>query len=157
MLENTANNLLYVLSILESVGKMERYSELYDDAEIFFDAQDQMPFNATLSLLINIGEVSGKITENIKEKYKEIPWKLMKDFRNRVAHDYMNLDIYITFNIIKKELPRVKLNIEELLINELNNENFIMAEYAVCIGNRYYKYVNFEKINNKLKLEKKKT
>lgn len=116
-----------------------------------------MPFNATLSLLINIGEVSGKITENIEEKYKEIPWKLMKDFRNRVAHDYMNLDIYITFNIIKKELPRVKLNIEELLINELNNENFIMAEYAVCIGNRYYKYVNFEKINNKLKLEKKKT
>lgn len=109
-----------------------------------------MPFNATLSLLINIGEVSGKITENIKEKYSEIPWKLMKDFRNRVAHDYMNLDIFITFNIIKKELPRVKLDIEELLINELNNKKFIMEEYKVCIGNRYYKHINFEKINKNL-------
>ncbi|WP_051251598.1 HepT-like ribonuclease domain-containing protein [Psychrilyobacter atlanticus] len=157
MLENTANDLLYILSILESVGKIEKYSELYDDAEHFFDAQDQMPFNATLSLLINIGEVSGKITENIKEKYSEIPWKLMKDFRNRVAHDYMNLDIFITFNIIKKELPRVKSDIEELLINELNNEKFIMEEYKVCIGNRYYKHINFEKINNELKSENKKT
>ena len=67
------------------------------------------------------------------------------------AHDYMNLDIFITFDIIKKELPRVKLDIEELLINELNNEKFIMEEYKVCIGNRYYKHINFEKINNELK------
>lgn len=41
MLENTANDLLYILSILESVGKIERYSELYDDAENFFDAKFQ--------------------------------------------------------------------------------------------------------------------
>lgn len=40
MLENTANDLLYILSILESVGKIEKYSKLYDDAEFFFDAQD---------------------------------------------------------------------------------------------------------------------
>jgi uncharacterized protein with HEPN domain len=150
MLENTANDLLYILSILESIGKIEKYSELYDDAENFFDAQDQMPFNATLSLLVNIGEVSGKITRNIKVKYSEIPWKLMKDFRNRVAHDYMNLDIFITFDIIKKELPKVKLDIEKLLIDELNNKKFIIEEYKVCIGNRYYKHINFEKINNGL-------
>ena len=151
MLENTANDLLYILSILESIGKIEKYSKSYDDAENFFDAQDQMPFNATLSLLINIGEVSGKTTEKIRGKYREIPWKVMKDFRNRVAHDYMNLDIFITFDIIKKELPKVKLDMEELLVNELNNNEFIIDEYKVCIGNRYYKHINFEKINKGLK------
>ncbi len=153
MLENTANDLLYILSILESIGKIKKYTNIYDDAENFFEAQDQMPFNATLSLLINIGEVSGKITENIKKIYNKIPWKLMKDFRNRVAHDYMNLDIFITFDIIKKELPKVKLDIEKLLINELQNKNFLIEEYKVCIGNRYYKHINFEKINKELKLE----
>ena len=151
MLENTANDLLYILSIIESIGKIGKYAMDYKDAEDFFDSNDQMPFNATLSLLINIGEASGKITQNIRKKYSEIPWKTMKDFRNRVAHDYINLNVFMVFEIIKKELPKVKDQVEKLLIIELNNENFRLEEFEVCIGNRYYRHVNFEKINKQLK------
>lgn len=147
MLQNITNDLLYILSILESIGKLEKYTQNYENAEIFFDAEDQMPFNASLSLLVNIGEASGKVSEELKNKNLNIPWRILKDFRNRVAHDYMNLDIFIVFNIIKKELPKLQNLFEEIIITELLNENFLEEEYKVCIGNRYYRHVNFEKIN----------
>ncbi|MGL6066034.1 MAG: HepT-like ribonuclease domain-containing protein [Cetobacterium sp.] len=94
--------------MLESIGKLQKYTENYVDPEIFFDANDQMPFNASLSLLVNIGEASGKISKELKEKNLDIPWKILKDFRNRVAHDYMNLDIFIVFDVIKNKLPKIK-------------------------------------------------
>ncbi|MGL5901069.1 MAG: hypothetical protein ACRCZO_00145 [Cetobacterium sp.] len=40
MLQNITNDLLYVLNILESIGKLQKYSNYYDDSEIFFDAND---------------------------------------------------------------------------------------------------------------------
>ncbi|MGL4568186.1 MAG: HepT-like ribonuclease domain-containing protein [Fusobacteriaceae bacterium] len=150
MLQDITNDLLYVLSILESIGKLSVYTGNYSDPEVFFDADDQMPFNASLSLLINIGEASGKISDELKEKNRAIPWKIMKDFRNRVAHDYVNLDIFIVFNIIKNELPKIKDFLEDIVLAELNGKNFSMEEYEVCIGNRYYKHIDFEKISSKI-------
>lgn len=147
MLQNITNDLLYVLSILESIGKLEKYTKQYEDPEVFFDAEDQMPFNASLSLLVNIGEASGKISKELKEKNTDIPWRILKDFRNRVAHDYMNLDIFIVFDVIKSKLPQIKEKFEKIIKIELLNTNFSKEEYEACIGNRYYKHVNFNKIN----------
>ncbi|MGL5428531.1 MAG: HepT-like ribonuclease domain-containing protein [Cetobacterium sp.] len=146
MLQNITNDLLYVLSILESIGKLQKYTKNYVDPEIFFDANDQMPFNASLSLLVNIGEASGKISKELKEKNVDIPWKILKDFRNRVAHDYMNLDIFIVFDVIKNKLPKIKESFEKIISIELENKIFSQEEYNSCIGNRYYKHVNFENI-----------
>ncbi|MGL4403497.1 MAG: HepT-like ribonuclease domain-containing protein [Fusobacteriaceae bacterium] len=150
MLQDITNDLLYVLSILESIGKLSKYTGKYTDPEVFFDAEDQMPFNASLSLLINLGEASGKISKELKSKNKNIPWKIMKDFRNRVAHDYMNLDIFIVFSIIKNELPKIKESLEDIVTAELNEKNFSLEEYEACIGNRYYRHINFEKISSKI-------
>lgn len=150
MLQDITNDLLYVLSILESIGKLSKYTGNYTDPEVFFDAEDQMPFNASLSLLINLGEASGKISKELKGKNKNIPWKIMKDFRNRVAHDYMNLDIFIVFSIIKNELPKIKESLEDIMVVELNGDNFSLEEYEACIGNRYYRHINFEKISSKI-------
>ncbi|MGL4567449.1 MAG: HepT-like ribonuclease domain-containing protein [Fusobacteriaceae bacterium] len=59
---------------------------------------------------------------------------MRKDFRNRVAHDYMNLDIFIVFSIIKNKLPKIKESLEDIMIVELNGDNFSLEEYEACIG-----------------------
>ena len=63
MLRNIANDLLYLLSILESIGKILKYTEKYSEPELFFESDDQIQFNASLLLLANIGEASGKISD----------------------------------------------------------------------------------------------
>jgi len=129
MSPNIANDLLYILSILESIGKLSEYTKGYSDAEEFFEAANQMPFNASLSLLVNIGEASGKMSKELREKHVNIPWKTMKNFRNRVAHDYVNLNIFIIFDVIKDKLPSILENLEDIVSVELNNKNFILEEY----------------------------
>jgi uncharacterized protein with HEPN domain len=102
MLQQPNRDLTYVLRILESIGKILAYSKDFDEPIDFFHANDQKEFNASLMLLINIGEQSRKVSDELKNSYPLIPWSVMKTFRNRVAHDYVNLDKFIVFDIIKK-------------------------------------------------------
>ena len=151
MLRNIANDLLYLLSILESIGKILKYTEKYSEPELFFESDDQIQFNASLLLLANIGEASGKISDELKNKYNKIPWKIMKNFRNKITHDYVNIDFFIVFGVIKNELPEVKIELEKIIAEELIAKKFVKEEYEVCIGNMYYRHVDIEKINNFLK------
>ncbi len=151
MLRNIANDLLYLLSILESIGKILKYTEKYSEPELFFESDDQIQFNASLLLLANIGEASGKISDELKNKHNKIPWKIMKNFRNKITHDYVNIDFFIVFDVIKNELPKVKIELEKIIAEELIVKKFVKEEYEVCIGNMYYRHIDFDKINNFLK------
>ena len=82
MLPNEKNDLLYLLNILEYIGKIWRYTEAAKNAEELLDLNDQMNFNASLTLLANIGENVSKITEKLKRENPNIEWKQIKEFRN---------------------------------------------------------------------------
>ena len=54
MLPNKKNDLLYLLNILESIEKIRLYGAETQDAEAFYQLNDQLNFNASLNLLTNI-------------------------------------------------------------------------------------------------------
>ena len=60
MLPNEKNDLMYLLNILECIGKVWKYTEETNDAEELFELNDQMNLNASLTLLANIGEMFQK-------------------------------------------------------------------------------------------------
>src|SRR5690606_21528492 len=109
------NDLTYLLRILESIEKISIYSEAYDEVTDFYFANDQKDFNASLMLFINIGEQTSRISDELKAKHPAIPWKIMKQFRNRVAHDYAGLDSFKIFETIKNDLPPLKNQIEYVI------------------------------------------
>ena len=51
--------------------------------------------NAISMCVLQIGELSSRLTENFKERYDGVPWRKIKDMRNLVAHNYriMNLEL----------------------------------------------------------------
>jgi len=57
MLQDIKNDLLYLLSIIESVEKIELYAKEYEDAETFYFANEQQNYNATLTLLTILMDV----------------------------------------------------------------------------------------------------
>ena len=69
MLPNERNDLLYLLNILEYIGKIWKYTRGVKDAENLFELNEQMNLNASLTLLVNIGESVSKITEGLKQEY----------------------------------------------------------------------------------------
>ncbi len=146
MLTNIKNDLMYLLNILESIEKIELYSNDFNDAENFYLFADQLNFNAALNLFANIGENIGKLSEELKNKNQSIPWRIIKDFRNKVVHNYVNLDIFMIFDIIKNNLPNLKGPIEDIIIFEVSNKNFNFEELVASKDSIYYKHINFSKL-----------
>ncbi len=131
-------DLIYVLTICESVLKIEKYTEKFFDAESFYLEENQLYFNAVLKLLSVIGEDIGKIDEKYLNNFPEIPWKLIKGTRNILVHDYRKVDYNIAFSIVKDELPPLKGTIFKILNNLKDDlENEVWLE---IIKSPFYKF-----------------
>lgn len=146
MLPNIKNDLMYLLNIVESIEKIKLYVLDCVDAESFYELNDQLNFNASLNLFANIGESSGKISEELKLIYSDIMWREMKGFRNRVVHDYVNIDLFMVFDTIKNDLSTLKVQLMDIIKNELSNGNFDREEYSKAQESFYYRHIDFDKI-----------
>jgi uncharacterized protein with HEPN domain len=140
------NDLLYLLGILESVGKIELYTAACPNADTFYFLNEQLNFNASLNLMANIGELCTKISAELKDKYSTVEWKKVKDFRNRIVHDYAGLSIYVVFKIIKTELPILREDIEKIIKEELSSFNFDLEEIKAAQGSTFYSHIDFAKL-----------
>jgi uncharacterized protein with HEPN domain len=146
MLPNEKNDLLYLLNILEYIGKIWKYTAKTKNAEELFELNDQMNLNASLTLLTNIGENVSKISDKTKQEYTSIEWKQIKDFRNRIVHDYVGIDLAIVYEIITNDLEILKSEIEKIIKEKLKQNIFEIAEIEICKDSKYYGHIEFEKI-----------
>jgi len=137
------NDPLYLLGILESIGKINRYILPCTTADDFYFFNNQMNYNASLNLLANIGELCSKTSNELKNKYTHIEWQRVKDFRNRIVHDYAGLDVYIVFKIIQTELPVLKENVQQIIREELMLSTFDRDEMNVARESAFYSHVDF--------------
>jgi len=146
MSPNEKNDLLYLINILEYIGKIWKYTEGIKTEEELYERNDQMNLNASLTLLANIGENVSKISDKIKKEFSNIEWKLIKEFRNRIVHDYVGIDLAIIYEIITKDLKVLKEDVEKIIKIKLEQKIFDIEEYKICKESPYYSNIDFEKI-----------
>jgi len=143
MLPDKKNDLLYLLNILESIEKIRIYTANTQDAEVFYQLNDQLNFNASLNLLANIGESVSKISSNLKEEYPKTAWIQIKNFRNRIVHDYMGIDLFITFDIITKVLIKLDKQLKKIIKTKITEKIFDIEEFKLAADSAYYKHIKF--------------
>jgi len=51
-------------------------------------------------------------------KWDEVEWIKIVGIRNRIAHDYLGVDLNIVWKIIKYDIPKVIVQIENILDRE---------------------------------------
>ena len=146
MLPDEKNDLLYLLNILEYIGKIWKYTEQVNNAEELFEQNEQMNLNAALTLLANIGENSSKITEKLKSEYPTIEWQQIKDFRNRIVHDYIGINLAIVYEIITNDLKTLKPEIEKIIREKASQKIFDIDEIRISKESKFYCHVDFDKI-----------
>ncbi|MCB4790348.1 MAG: DUF86 domain-containing protein [Elusimicrobia bacterium] len=143
MLKNIKNDLVYLLNILESIEKIYIYTKYCKSADELYRRNDQLNFNAALTLLTQIGENVNKISDELKKKHK-INWAEIKAFRNRITHEYTGIDIFVVFGIIKKDLKLLEKKLCKIVKEQLNKNIFDKAEINAANDSEYYKHINFE-------------
>jgi len=146
MLPNEKNDLLYLLNILEYIGKIWKYTENTNNAEELFELNEQMNLNASLTLLVNIGENVSKTSEELKNDYPNIEWQKIKDFRSRIVHDYVGIDIAIVYEIITNDLKTLKPEIVKIIKDRINQKIFDIEEIKISKGSKYYIHIDFNEI-----------
>lgn len=57
--------------------------------------------------------------ESLAAAAPEIPWKQIAGLRNVLAHQYLGVDLRLVWNIVDKELPRLRSAVTRLLSKNL--------------------------------------
>lgn len=99
---------LYIKDILDSIDAIESYIEDIDYSQFI---ENRMLYSATIRELEIIGEAAGKISHKTKEKYPNIDYRTIKDFRNILAHEYFGVDMLIVWGIVTEKLLDLKKEI----------------------------------------------
>ncbi|NJN91647.1 MAG: DUF86 domain-containing protein [Leptolyngbyaceae cyanobacterium SL_5_14] len=102
---------LRVQDILNAIASIQRLT-----AEMTFDefSADEAIVKAVLYNFTVIGEASASISINIQSRYPGIPWRLMSDMRNVIAHEYFQVDLSLTWNTIQNNLPPLATQLQNL-------------------------------------------
>lgn len=76
--------------------------------------------DAVIRNLEIIGEATKNLSEGLREKHPDIPWKGMAGIRDRLIHHYFGVNLDIVWQIAVAELPKVASQVEKILGNELS-------------------------------------
>ena len=107
------NDKVYLQHILDSIDTIEMYIENIEKDEFLNDPK-----------LVNDGvvrqlEIIGEATKNISEEYRrghpEVEWSKVIGMRNRIAHEYFYIDYEVVWDTVKRDLPKLKEQIQRLL------------------------------------------
>lgn len=91
-LEQALKDLKFILQQTEGMNR-----EGFDSNQLL---QDAMMFR-----LIQVSESTSKLTDGFKQAHSHVPWTAVRGLRNRIVHDYGNVDLSIVFNTIKNDIP----------------------------------------------------
>ncbi len=91
----------YLNDILESISDIREFTAGMT-TESF--SGDKKTIKAVVRSLEVIGEAAGKIPDQIRDRYPEIPWQEITGMRNRLIHEYFGIDLDIVWQTIEEDL-----------------------------------------------------
>ncbi|MBU1374058.1 MAG: DUF86 domain-containing protein [Bacteroidetes bacterium] len=106
---------LLLEDILDSLTKIELYTLgfSFEDYESDSKTKDAVERNFE-----KIGEASSRISDDYKLLNPAIEWRILKDFRNLIIHEYFGINNQIIWDTIKNRLPNLKQDILKLITTD---------------------------------------
>ena len=73
---------------------------------------------ACSACIIQIGELTTRLSDEFKAQHSDIPWNMIKSLRNVHAHEYENVDLDTMWKILTEDIPTLKSQLEKILATE---------------------------------------
>lgn len=101
---------VYLLNIIECIEWIQNYTSSGEE-EFIKSRLIQDAVNRNLEI---IGEATKRISAELKEQNKDVPWKQMAGLRDVLIHDYMGVSNKNVWNVVQNELPQLLVKIKKL-------------------------------------------
>lgn len=104
--------------IIEHIGLINEYMLDINSFEGF--SNSQIVIDAVVFNLSQIGEIAkSRISSQAKVELTDIPWHDIYGFRNRIIHDYDDIDMIIVYDTVVEDLPQLL----DRLVSIVNENN----------------------------------
>jgi uncharacterized protein with HEPN domain len=80
--------------------------------------KNEMLALAVIHLIEILGEASNSLSEELKNRYPEVPWGQISGTRNRLAHGYIDVDLDIIWTIVTRDLPALIQKLQIIIEKE---------------------------------------
>ena len=109
---------LRVQDILSSIAAIQRRTAGMSFDQ--FQANEAIAKSVLYDFII-IGEASANVPVEVQSRYSQIPWRLMSDMRNVVAHEYFQVNVERVWRTVQEDLPSLIPQLEELLAGNVES------------------------------------
>ena len=69
--------------------------------------KDEVLLDSMLFRMIQVSENAKKLSDKYKENNCDVPWRALSGLRNRIVHDYGNVDLDIVYETLKNDIPNI--------------------------------------------------
>ena len=103
-MDNTKNDNYYLDKIRTDIEFIIVHMKDVDLQEL---NDNEVLLDSMLFRMIQISENAKRLSEKYKEENTNIPWNELAGLRNRIVHDYGNVDLNIVFETLKYDIPEL--------------------------------------------------
>jgi uncharacterized protein with HEPN domain len=101
----------YLRHIRDAIHAIDEYTR--EGREQFF--RDKRTQDAVIRNLEIIGEASKALSQDLRDRTQDLPWRRIAGMRDRLIHQYFGVDLELVWSAVERELPALRGRVEELL------------------------------------------
>jgi uncharacterized protein with HEPN domain len=111
-MDNVKNDDYYIRKIKQDLEFIMLHMKNVDEEEL---NANEVLLDSMLFRMIQLSENSKKLSDEYKKVRVNVPWNAMYGLRNRIVHDYGNVDLNIVYETLKNNIPEL---LEKISQNE---------------------------------------
>jgi uncharacterized protein with HEPN domain len=101
----------YVLDMLRAASLARQFAEGCTEAQFLEDVKTQ---SAVLHQLTKLGEAVRRVSQEFRDRHPQVPWGEIAGLRNRIVHEYDEIDLDRVWEVIRRDLPRLITALEAI-------------------------------------------
>ncbi|MSR88345.1 MAG: DUF86 domain-containing protein [Candidatus Margulisbacteria bacterium] len=108
---------VYIQDIIKAVNAIEKFVENMDIKSFLSDDKTS---SAVIRKFEIMGEAAKQVPSEIQSQFPEIPWKEIARMRDKLIHHYAGVNLFILYETIENELPKLKEKLA-VMLSKLNS------------------------------------